>query len=422
MGVAVGRRTSRIDREYHLLQAIALLVVLAAIAGIAAFTLRGARERELQDALAPFYTPPDPLPPGPPGELIRWEPIDPAPAGALAWRILYHSEDLAGNDVAVSGMVFAPTGLAPEGGRPVVAWAHPTSGMADECAPSRQAAPGSELSWLPAMLANGWVVVATDYYGLGTPGTLPYLIGPSAANDVINSVRAARQLPGAGAGATFATWGHSEGGHASLWVGVRAPTSAPDLTLVGISAAAPAAELVELISAQWQTLSSQVIGPYVAAAWPAWYPQLDAGDILTPDGLRALPTLASQCLIPLALDALARTGLNEPLFSQDPVDVPAWAAAAAANTPGPPPATVPVFIAQGTADDVVLPETTSLLIAGFCEAGIDVSADWMTGVGHTGAADAAGAAAVAWLADRFEGGASDATARTTSCGPAQPQG
>lgn len=421
MDEADERPSRRIDRDYHLLHAIALLVVLAAVAGVAGFTLRSEREGELQAALAPFYTPPDPLPSGSPGELIRWEPIHPAPAGALAWRILYHSEDLAGNDVAVSGMVFAPTGPAPEGGRPVVAWAHPTSGMATDCAPSRQAAPGSELSWLAAMLANGWVVVATDYYGLGTPGTLPYLVGVSAANDVINSVRAARQIPGAGAGSTFAAWGHSEGGHASLWVGARAASYAPELTLVGVAAAAPAAELVALVKAQWQTLGSQVIGPYVAAAWPAWYPQLDAGDILTPDGQRALPTLASECLVPLALDALARTALEQPLFSQDPMGVPAWAAVATENTPGPPPTSVPVFLAQGTADDLVLPETTTQLITGFCAAGVDVSADWMPGVGHTGAASAAGPAAVAWLAERFAAEPSSPPAAPATCGPAQPQ-
>src|SRR5690606_20866749 len=132
----------------------------------------------------------------------------PAPQGAIAWRILYRSQDLHGNDVAASGTVYAPaSGQPPPGGRPVVAWAHPTTGMSDDCAPSRQGDPSAPLDWLEGMLANGWVVTATDYAGLGTPGTLAYLVGVSAAHDVLNSVRAARQIDGAHAGTRFATWG-----------------------------------------------------------------------------------------------------------------------------------------------------------------------------------------------------------------------
>ena len=82
--------------------------------------------------------PPSPLPAAAPGALIRAEPIG-APAGARAWRILYHSRALDGRDVAESGLVVAPTGPVPPGGRPVMSWAHGTSGLADTCAPSRAA-------------------------------------------------------------------------------------------------------------------------------------------------------------------------------------------------------------------------------------------------------------------------------------------
>ena len=34
---------------------------------------------------------------------------------------------------------------------------------------------------LARLLARGWVVVATDYPGLGTPGPHPYLVGQSEA-------------------------------------------------------------------------------------------------------------------------------------------------------------------------------------------------------------------------------------------------
>src|SRR5262245_10446782 len=82
-----------------------------------------------------FYDPPTPLPAGPPGTLIRAEPLALAPANARGWRVLYRSTRPDGAPIAVSGVVFTPAGPAPAGGRPVVAWAHPTTGIDRRCAP-----------------------------------------------------------------------------------------------------------------------------------------------------------------------------------------------------------------------------------------------------------------------------------------------
>jgi acetyl esterase/lipase len=63
---------------------------------------------------------------------------------------------------------------------------------------------------------------------------------------VLDSVRAARDMPDSGASDRFAVWGHSQGGHAALYTGELAARYAPDLKLVGVAAAAPATYLVEL--------------------------------------------------------------------------------------------------------------------------------------------------------------------------------
>src|SRR5690349_1802312 len=50
-----------------------------------------------------FYTPPEPLPAGPPGTIIRREPLGgELPEGAQAWRVLYLSTGLQGEPIAVS--------------------------------------------------------------------------------------------------------------------------------------------------------------------------------------------------------------------------------------------------------------------------------------------------------------------------------
>jgi hypothetical protein len=73
---------------------------------------------------------------GPPGSLISAETMPGAPEGARAYRILYRSTGLAGEPIQVSGVVIAPGGPPPPDGRPVVAWAHPTTGVVNRCAPS----------------------------------------------------------------------------------------------------------------------------------------------------------------------------------------------------------------------------------------------------------------------------------------------
>ena len=47
---------------------------------------------------------------------------------------------------------------------------------------------------LNEFLNRGWVVVMTDYEGLGTRGPHPYLFGTSEARGVLDIVRAARAL------------------------------------------------------------------------------------------------------------------------------------------------------------------------------------------------------------------------------------
>jgi hypothetical protein len=77
--------------------------------------------------------------PGKPGSIIRVWPLEgggPSGARADAFRILYRSTGLNGEPIAVSGAIFVPHGVAPPGGRDVIAWAHPTSGVMPPCAPS----------------------------------------------------------------------------------------------------------------------------------------------------------------------------------------------------------------------------------------------------------------------------------------------
>src|ERR1022692_657118 len=133
----------------------------------------------------------------------------------------------------------------------VLSWAHRTTGVADICAPSRDA-PGHPShiyvqiadAMLNLWVSRGWVVVKTDYQGLGTPGRHPYLVGAAAARDAVDIVVAARQLFPA-IGRRWVVMGHSQGGHAALFAASLAqagsPGLDPGLDLAGAVAIAPAA-------------------------------------------------------------------------------------------------------------------------------------------------------------------------------------
>ena len=180
---------------------------------------------------------------GPPGSIIRAEVMDIGTPGASTFRILYRSVAPDGRPIAVSGVVIRPAGRNPPEGRPVVAWAHPTTGVARKCAPSLIPNVLTDIPGLLDILHRGWVIAATDYPGLGTAGIHPYLVGVSEAHAVLDSVRAARAIAEVGAGDRFVVWGHSQGGHAALWTGELARDYAPELKLLGVAAAAPATEL-----------------------------------------------------------------------------------------------------------------------------------------------------------------------------------
>lgn len=87
---------------------------------------------------ASFYQIDEAVPPGEPGDIIRSEQIASAPDGTRAWRVLYHSRDVHGADIVVSGTVLAPAETNPQSEYAVVSWAHPTTGVAEHCAPSQR--------------------------------------------------------------------------------------------------------------------------------------------------------------------------------------------------------------------------------------------------------------------------------------------
>ncbi len=384
----------------YLLIGIAVIIVLFFLTVFGMIAISKIRVDRQQAKLEPFYqTSGLPLD-GPMGEIVRQEPLGVSVDGGTGLRVLYRTQQANGSPTFSSGMIFIPSTPATSP-RPILAWAHGTLGMGEQCAPTRTPNPLDYVPGLSEMLKNGWVVTATDYAGLGTPGIQQYLVGRAEAYDVLNSVRAARSLGEAQAGSTFAVWGHSQGGQSALFTAHEAASYAPELQLAGTVAAAPAAELLPLLNEQFNSAADWVIGPEVVISWPSANPNLSIEEIVTPAGQRSYQKIANRCIGVAALGGLIRTNLKQRFFSANPADVPDWQAEARRQTAPVLAADQPVMVAESTTDQVVLPDTTALYIANACAAGSDITTLWLSDVTHMELAKVIAPNALAWIGDRF---------------------
>lgn len=122
--------------------------------------------------------------------------------------------------------VFIPFGATPEGGWPVVVWAHGTVGVANHCAPSLNPRSDRDKQYLNTWLSLGYAVVAPDYAGLGSAGLHHYLNARGEAWSVLDGVRAAlKQFPLKN---ELILVGQSQGAHAAFASAGYQPEYAPE--------------------------------------------------------------------------------------------------------------------------------------------------------------------------------------------------
>ncbi|KFL32424.1 lipase [Devosia riboflavina] len=336
---------------------------------------------------------------GPPGSLIRNAKDDVSVFGGSKYQVLYRSTGLKGEPIAVSGMVFVPPGNMPAGGWPIVAWAHPTSGLVSKCAPSMAAGGTGQVQGLEALLNAGYVVTATDYPGLGTAGPHPFLVGESEGRAVLDSIRAARELIG-GKSPHAALWGHSQGGQAVLFAGEIAGQYAPDIDLVGVAAAAPATNLGLLMDDDINTGGGRNLLAMALYSWAEIY-GAPIEKVVTADALKTVDSLAQDCLESI-FDLPARyfdgQDLMKDFLSVSSItNIEPWKSLMEENSAGPLPAHLPVFLAQGTADDTVPETVTAGYMSTLCGAGSAVTMQLLLNVGHLYTAKDSAAAFVDWL-------------------------
>lgn len=419
----------------HALAAVGLLALpVSAGAATTQTTVPGMPGVAMGPAGSAFYDPPAKLGKGKHGSLIWARPIQ-APRGANAWRVLYRSQLADGDAAAVSGFVVAPKGRAPKGGRPILAWAHGTEGTARGCAPSLVDKPAQELvdfftyqspyqqdvgvPALRSMVKAGYVVAATDYQGLGTPGDPQYAVLSSQSRNVLDSALAAQGLTATGAGEDVVVLGWSQGGGAALWSG-QEPGYTPSLNVLGIAALAPESDTGPQAAGQVAPGPQTQTSPAHAAAirinlyrgFANTYPELDPTDVLTPAGMQAYAGAGIQCINHFAYVIENNVTDLEGLFAS-PTTPPDWQRRMDENTAGLVAAKAPLLVMQGTADTVINPNGTTQYIGRACGFGTPIEYSVYEGATHQTIPYRASGEYLGWIADRFAG-----KPAPTNCAPA----
>ena len=345
-----------------------------------------------------------------PGDLVSSSgmPLATTPSGHMfGAKVTYRSTTGDGDPTVVSGTVFMPAGPPPTGGWPVIAVGHPTTGIDENCAPSRSDTLRGLRDLVTGLVDRGYAVALTDFSGLGTPGPHRYLDHRTAGRELIDSVRALRHVFPA-ASARWAALGASQGGGAAWSAAEQADSYGRGLDLVGAAVVAPAADvsgLVDKAEAGTLTIDQNRFLATVIESLARLDPDLDRDDYRRGAVARHWDVLTAcrgdvEDRRPQA-EAEIRPGDLAPADPQAARRLRDHLAASAVPRE---PLAAPLFVTFGGRDASIDAQWTAGAVARACELGGQVvslpqpDADHYT-IGYD--------AALAWLADRFAGAPAD---------------
>ncbi|HEX3803301.1 MAG TPA: lipase family protein [Solirubrobacteraceae bacterium] len=359
-----------------------------------------------------FYQPPSALEKLGPGQLIRAEPMHAylmpgVRVRARAWRILYRSTGAVGEPTAVSGTLLLPQSPRRQRALPLIAYAIGTHGIGDEAAPSRLLSTGRdwEAGLMALVLARGYAVVVTDYQGLGTPGDHVYMVGRPLGCNVLDGMRAARDLVPDELlqDGPAAIMGYSEGGTAAAWAAQLQPTYAPELTLAGVAAGAAAAD-VELAGPTLDGSFFSFFLAYGAIGFAAAYPELELEPYLTPASSKTIEALRHTNVLQAAVRGPRFAHVGD-LSSPNVLELPPWRKRLRENRLGAIAPQAPMLLHHARNDQIVAFEQSEQLLEDWLELGVDASLHITRGgVDHLSGAVAGAPFALEWISQRLAGG------------------
>ena len=280
-----------------------------------------------------------------------------------------------------------------------------------------------------AFIQEGYVVVATDYQGLGGGGRHQYAVAATQARDVIDSIRAAGSMKASGAGHKAIIYGWSQGGGATIAAAslpdyiARQGTASDNIVLLGFVALAPFDTAVlaagtpadesgsEKLMAELAAQFSDNVFNFTHFAMNMWgtqaaFPDLSLNDLFTDDGAKAVDRVFSHKCMHAAADTLnyAYSSEYKTLLNPQLKNTLAWTAALVRSSVVPVKPVAPVIIYWGTKDTVMPPVMGKLYQEQMCKLGSNVERIQLAGEQtHFSTPVAAAPLYLTWVKDRVAG-------------------
>jgi len=387
-----------------------LLVTCLSIAILQSGSVMAAGDDDL------FYVPPEVLPAGQPGDIIRARIAKAGPprdrAIADAWQIMYLTTSAIGEMSAVTGTILVPK-AGNKATMPIIGFAPGTQGPAFRCAPSRMINKGAfyEQSAVSDMLNQGYAVAMTDYEGYQPNPKTSYMVGPAMGPAVIDSVRAAMNFADAGLSSTAKIMfrGYSQGGAASLWAAQIQPTYAPELDLIGVVGGGVPAFL-GLVALPLSGRPAFGVFFYTLASLENAYPALNINQFLSDAGNELVEEMnSSMCIVELVneLEGMAMPDFELPYPEGNTLNEPGRLTRIGESDLGKVTILAPVFQYHSIDDGFVGYGQASQLRQKYCSQGVDIT--WKeydtqseTGIiTHISGISAGNADVMQYMKDRF---------------------
>ncbi|PYE12941.1 secretory lipase [Williamsia limnetica] len=319
----------------------------------------------------PFYAAPADLASAANGQVLKVaQAASPFP-GSTAQKIQFRSTNSQGEPIAAVTTVLVPNGGARHD---LLSYQPFTNSLGLQCAPSHQLFRGGlqEQQLIGLALARGVAVNVPDHLG----PTSAYGAARLGGTITLDSIRAVQSEPGFRVGKVrTALAGYSGGAMASAYAAVLAPTYAPELNLVGLSAGGTPVNL-EAIARTLGVNPNPLFGLGFAASLglEREYPnELALSEQLNPRGVALANQIRNSCTQQI-IDAGANLKIADVVgagsLSDDQAGVDALNRNSVQMFPGAP--RIPVLLYQGASDQLTPTARVQATAAKWCRQGTRV--------------------------------------------------
>jgi pimeloyl-ACP methyl ester carboxylesterase len=367
--------------------------------------------RSVKPASDSFYTSPSAseLSAVQPGAVLRYRAL---PAVSLwadvkeGWQIMYRSTGQKGQPVAMVTTYLVPKKAA-TGAAKLLSYQSFYDSLTLNCSPSGLTLSGKlfDKTFYKSALTKGYHVVLSDYEGLESQ----WIAALNTGHGVLDGIRSVLKFSKSGlpANTPVALLGYSGGGFASMWGAELHQSYAPELNIIGVAAGGLP---VNPINVAKKVDGTFFAGAYIGAVvgLSRAYPEVRIEDYANEAGVKALADAGTRCLggtasgNPELLTAYA--GKKGSAYYKDPnfLDLPEMQAINAENTMGKNTPRMPVYIWQGTADELMPIADADALAKTYCANGAKLQYRRIA-TEHVFGALQLSSSGMSYVVDRFNG-------------------